>query len=150
MYRVTRQLKFCYGHRLLNYEGKCKYVHGHNGRALLSIESETLDKRGMVVDFSDIKHSVQGWIDEKLDHQMLFHKDDPLLPIFRDHDQPVFVMEENPTAESIARLIFDYAKSQGFPVTQVHFWETDTCFATYKHGVRVSDEDLAALRAQQE
>ena len=28
MYRVTREIDFCYGHRLLNYAGKCRYLHG--------------------------------------------------------------------------------------------------------------------------
>ena len=51
MYRVTREIQFCYGHRLLNYDGKCKYMHGHNGRAIIAIEADKLDDRGMVLDF---------------------------------------------------------------------------------------------------
>ena len=39
MFRVTRQIDFCYGHRLMNYDGKCKYLHGHNGRAIIAIEA---------------------------------------------------------------------------------------------------------------
>ena len=39
MFRVSREIDFCYGHRLLNYDGKCKYLHGHNGRAIITIES---------------------------------------------------------------------------------------------------------------
>ena len=71
MFRVTREIDFCYGHRLLDYDGKCKYLHGHNGRAVITIESATLDQRGMVRDFSDVKAVVQGWIDENLDHRMI-------------------------------------------------------------------------------
>ena len=67
MYRVTRQIDFCYGHRLLNYEGKCKHLHGHNGRALITIEAPKLDIRGMVIDFSEIKQVVNTWIDDNLD-----------------------------------------------------------------------------------
>ena len=37
----------------------------------------------------------------------------------------------NPTAENIAKLIFDYAASQGFPVVEVQLWETENCFASY-------------------
>ena len=37
MYRVTREIRFCYGHRLLHYDGKCKHLHGHNGRAVISL-----------------------------------------------------------------------------------------------------------------
>ena len=67
MYRVSREIDFCYGHRLLNYEGKCRYLHGHNGRAVITIEAPSLDHRGMVLDFSDIKKVVATWIDDNLD-----------------------------------------------------------------------------------
>jgi 6-pyruvoyltetrahydropterin/6-carboxytetrahydropterin synthase len=40
-------------------------------------------------------------------------------------------MDTNPTAENIARLIFDFTARQGFPVVEVRLWETDHCFATY-------------------
>jgi 6-pyruvoyltetrahydropterin/6-carboxytetrahydropterin synthase len=131
MYRVTREISFCYGHRLLNYDGKCRHLHGHNGRAVLTIESPTLDKLGMVMDFSKIKQVVAGWIDETLDHRMLLHRDDPILPFLHKQNEPVFVLDVNPTAENIAKLIYDYAAKQGFPVTEVRLWETDSCYATY-------------------
>ena len=131
MFRVTRQIDFCYGHRLLNYDGKCKYLHGHNGRAIISLESESLDDRGMVIDFSDIKKVVSQWIDDNLDHRMILQRADPIVPILREMNEPMYLIDTNPTAENIARLIFDYAKSQGFPVTQVKLWETEDCFAAY-------------------
>ena len=37
MFHVTREIDFCYGHRLLNYEGKCRHLHGHNGKALITL-----------------------------------------------------------------------------------------------------------------
>jgi 6-pyruvoyltetrahydropterin/6-carboxytetrahydropterin synthase len=132
MFRVTREIDFCYGHRLLNYEGKCRYLHGHNGRAVIALEGEALDHRGMLLDFSDIKRVVSAWIDQNLDHRMLLHKDDPLLPILREHGEPLFVMDQNPTAENIARLIYDYTASSGFPIVQIDLWETPNCFATYR------------------
>lgn len=131
MFRVTRAISFCYGHRLLHYDGKCRYLHGHNGRAILTLEAAELDKLGMVVDFSRIKEVVSRWIDETLDHKMLLHRDDPALPLLRRLGEPVHVLDVNPTAENIARLIYDYAASQGFPVVEVQLWETDTCFASY-------------------
>ena len=39
MYRVTREIHFCYGHRLLNYDGKCRHLHGHNGKAVITLEA---------------------------------------------------------------------------------------------------------------
>ena len=132
MFSVTRDISFCYGHRLLHYDGKCRHLHGHNGRAVITLETDALDHLGMVVDFSRLKRVVGGWIDETLDHKMLLHKDDPLLPLLRQHGEPVYVLDVNPTAENIARLIYDYTASQGFPVVQVQLWETDDCFATYR------------------
>ena len=84
MYRVTRQIDFCYGHRLLNYDGKCRFLHGHNGRAVIAIESDRLDERGMVLDFSDIKRVVSTWIDENLDHRMILNRSDPAVPMLRE------------------------------------------------------------------
>jgi 6-pyruvoyltetrahydropterin/6-carboxytetrahydropterin synthase len=132
MFRVTREIDFCYGHRLLNYEGKCKYLHGHNGRAIIALEAEALDERGMVLDFSDIKRVVAGWIESNLDHRMLLHKDDPYVRVLQDLGEPLFLMDENPTAENIARLIHNFTASRGFPVVETHLWETPHCFATYR------------------
>ncbi len=131
MYRVTRDITFCYGHRLLHYEGKCRHLHGHNGRAVIVLQAEALDQRGMLVDFSDIKHRVQRWIDENLDHTMLLCRDDPILPLLQAQGERVFVMEANPTAENIARLIFERTASAGLPVVEVILWETESCHASY-------------------
>ena len=132
MFRVTREIDFCYGHRLLHYEGKCRHLHGHNGRAVIVLEGEDLDHRGMLLDFSDIKSVVSGWIDDHLDHRMLLHKDDPAVPVLREMGEPMFLLDRNPTAENIARLIFEFTASQGFPIVESRLWETPRCFATYR------------------
>ena len=131
MFRVSREIHFCYGHRLLNHEGKCRHLHGHNGKAVITLEAPRLDGLGMVVDFSRIKEVVSTWIDEALDHRMLLHCDDPVLPLLRQQGEPVFVMDVNPTAENIAKLIYDFAAAQNFPVVEVRLWETESCYATY-------------------
>ena len=131
MFRVTREIHFCYGHRLLDYEGKCRHLHGHNGRAVITLAAPDLDAIGMVVDFSHIKEVITAWIDKTLDHKMLLHERDPILPVLRQHGEPVHVMPVNPTAENIARLVFDFAVAQGFPVREVQLWETEHCFASY-------------------
>src|SRR6187200_52347 len=64
MFRVTKEIHFCYGHRLLNYAGKCRNLHGHNGRADIVLEGTELDDRGMVVDFTDVKRNLARWIDD--------------------------------------------------------------------------------------
>jgi 6-pyruvoyltetrahydropterin/6-carboxytetrahydropterin synthase len=132
MFRVTREITFCYGHRLLEYNGKCRHLHGHNGRAVITLASDQLDRLGMVVDFTHLKRVVGGWIDDTLDHKMLLHRDDPVLGYLREQGEPVCVLDVNPTAENIARLIGEYAVSQGFPVVEVTLWETESCCATYR------------------
>ena len=131
MFRVTREIHFCYGHRLLNYDGKCRHLHGHNGKAVITLEGEHLDRLGMVMDFSQIKRVVSHWIDTTLDHTMLLHRDDPVLTLLQKQGERVHVLDVNPTAENIAKLIYDFAAGQGFPVVEVRLWETDSCYATY-------------------
>ena len=132
MFRVTREIDFCYGHRLLNYDGKCRYLHGHNGRAVIAIEAETLDERGMVLDFSDIKRVVSAWIDENLDHRMLLNRDDPLVPVLEEMGEPMYLLDANPTAENIAKLIHECALENGLPIFETQLWETPHCYATYR------------------
>lgn len=132
MFRVTREIDFCYGHRLLNYEGKCRHLHGHNGRAIITVEAYDLDPRGMVLDFSDIKQVVATWIDENLDHRMILCKDDPAVGILQDLGEPLYLLDENPTAENIAKVIFEKTRQAGFPIVEARLWETPKCFATYR------------------
>lgn len=132
MFRVTQEIDFCYGHRLLNYAGKCRHLHGHNGRAVITLEGPDLDDRGMLVDFSDIKASLRTWIDEALDHRMLLNAADPMVGYLKEQQEPLFLLPVNPTAENISKLIFDYAAKQKFPVVEVTVWETPKSFATYR------------------
>ena len=131
MYSVTKRIDFCYGHRLLDYEGICRHPHGHNAVVEVEIRTDTLDARNMVTDFSDIKRVMKGWIDRELDHKMILRADDPLTPILQKMGEPVYVVDSNPTVERIARLIFDVARDQGLPVARITVWETPTSWATY-------------------
>ena len=131
MYAVTKRIEFCYGHRLLDYNGMCAHPHGHNAVAELEIQSDVLDRRNMVMDFSDIKRAMKTWVDRELDHKMILRADDPLTPILEQLGEPVYKLDSNPTAERIARLIFDVARQQGLPVARVTVWETPDSWATY-------------------
>ncbi|MDR1959727.1 MAG: 6-carboxytetrahydropterin synthase QueD [Planctomycetaceae bacterium] len=131
MYTVTREFHFCYGHRLRNYNGKCAYLHGHNGRVEITLASETLDECGMVLDFGELKRTVGRWIDEHLDHKMLLSRTDPAVEVLEKLGEPIYLMEANPTAENLARLIYEQTKSLGFPVRNVTFWETLKCMASF-------------------
>ena len=131
MYTVTKRIDFCYGHRLLDYDGVCAHPHGHNAVAEIEIGASTLDPRNMVVDFNDIKDAVKGWIDRELDHRMILRSDDPLVKALRDLGEPMYLLESNPTVERISRLIFDVAREQGLQVVRVTVWETPSSWATY-------------------
>lgn len=135
-FRVTVQIHFCYGHRLLDYEGPCAHPHGHNGLVEIELESDRLDDRGMVVDFGDVKRDVKAWIDRAMDHQMLLRRDDPLIAWLREHGEPFYEMDDNPTAENISREIFRRAVERGYPVAVVRLWETASSFATYREEKR--------------
>ena len=131
MFKVAKDIHFCYGHRLLDYNGKCAHPHGHNGKVVIELEAKALDNRGMVHDFGDIKDLVQKWVDKELDHKMIVRKDDVLVKILKDLKEPYFLMEENPTAENLAKLVFDFAKSNKLPIKSVTFWESVSSSATY-------------------
>ena len=131
MYLVTKRIEFCYGHRLLDYDGVCKHPHGHNAVVEVEVRTDRLDNRNMVADFSDIKRVVKGWIDKELDHKMILRHDDPLVKPLQALGEPIFLVDSNPTVERIARLIYDHASGHGFPVVRVRVWETPTSFAEY-------------------
>ena len=131
MYSVTKRIDFCYGHRLMDYDGICRHPHGHNAVVEIDIRTEALDSRNMVCDFGDIKRIVKGWIDRELDHKMILRHDDPLAKALEALGEPTYLLDSNPTAERIARLIFDVSREHGLPVTRVTVWETPTSWATY-------------------
>ncbi|MDH3899552.1 MAG: 6-carboxytetrahydropterin synthase [Gammaproteobacteria bacterium] len=132
MYRVSKSVSFCYGHRLINYSGKCQHLHGHNARAVITLESFSLDERGMVEDFSDLKQLVWDWLEQEIDHTLLLHRDDPVLPVLKGAGERIRAIDCNPTAENIARMIYDYVAGKGYPVTEVTLWETETSRASYR------------------
>ncbi len=132
MYSVSKEIPFCYGHRLLNHKGKCRHLHGHSARAVIRLETDCLDDMGMVCDFADIGGFVKDWLDREIDHNMLLHKDDPVLPLLRESGERHYTMDANPTAENIARLIFEAVEKAGFPVMEVALYETESAFAGYR------------------
>ena len=130
-HRVTKVIDFCYGHRLLRYSGKCRFLHGHNGRLEVDLTAGDLDDMGMVMDFGEIQSRVKRWVDENLDHRMVLCEEDPAVPILKEMGEPVYCVPWNPTAENISQLIFQQALAQGLPVTEVRLWETPSSYASY-------------------
>jgi 6-pyruvoyltetrahydropterin/6-carboxytetrahydropterin synthase len=132
MHTIVKRLTFCYGHRLMDYGGKCKHPHGHNGVLEIELAGESLDSRGMLVDFGEVKAQLVRFVDEQLDHRMLLRQDDPLIQPLSELGESPFVMPENPTAENIAKLVYREAKSRSLPIVAVRLWETSDAFAEYR------------------
>ena len=53
MYEVKKRFEISAAHKLdLDYDSKCTNFHGHNWIIDVYLQSETLDKNGMVLDLS--------------------------------------------------------------------------------------------------
>ncbi len=134
MFTITKEVYFCYGHRLMNHGGKCRHLHGHSVKAAISIAHDTLDNQGMVCDFSDVKTCVEAYVDTHLDHNFLLHKDDPIIPALVQHNERFLALDEHPTAEVLSKMLFAHLKASGFRVTEVALWETASACASYREG----------------
>ena len=131
-YSITKAIDFAYGHRLLDYDGKCRYLHGHNGLLEVDVRTETLDELGMVMDFSEVRRIVKDWVDENLDHRMVLCREDPAVPVLAELGEPLYLMNENPTAENISKHIFEESRRHGLNVSEVRLWETPSSCAIYR------------------
>ena len=132
MYIITKEVYFCYGHRLMNHPGKCRNLHGHSVKASISIKSDTLNQQGMVCDFADVRDAVESFIDQHLDHNLLLHKDDPIIPALIANNERFLAIDEHPTAEVLSKMIYQHLKQQGLNVEQVVLWETASAHACYQ------------------
>ena len=68
MYYISKRFEISGAHSLqLDYESKCKRLHGHNWIVTVYCKSKELDNNGMVYDFAHIK----GIVNDELDHRYL-------------------------------------------------------------------------------
>lgn len=131
MFTITKEVYFCYGHRLMKHPGKCRHLHGHSVKASISIRAERLNGQGMVCDFADVSAAASEYIDRELDHNLLLHRADPLVPLLEQAGERFLLLDEHPTAEHLAHLIFEHMRQRGFAVQSVALWETSSACATY-------------------
>jgi len=119
MFNIRIEVRFRAGHRLLPpYNGKCNNVHGEGYTAIVEFERGFLDENGMVFDFGSIKTKVKNWIDENWDHRYICSKEDGLGDVLEDYNQKVFRLESNPTAENMAKYLYDLIKLSITPLVK--------------------------------
>ncbi len=116
MFELSVESHFSAAHHLLNYDGKCENVHGHNWKIEVAIEGEALDKSGMLIDFRIIKNYMWEVL-ERLDH-----KDLNTLEEFKNI---------SPSSENIAKFIYIELKEKLPQLKKVSVWETEKAKATY-------------------
>ena len=133
---LIRQLKFCAGHRLYKHESKCAFFHGHNYRVDIEVVGQgggtEVDAVGRVVDFSQIKQRMLGWLDAHWDHAFIvFEQDQNALAAVRMVEPTkYFVLPWNPTAENMARYLLEVVAPEvlgdlGVIAREVRVWETE-------------------------
>lgn len=133
--RCTRRIDFDAGHRVIGHKNKCQFLHGHRYMLEVTIESDSLDELGMVVDFGQIKTLVKTWIDNNLDHTLILHDSDKDLgdDITKKTGQKIYYLSENPTAENIALhlkhdIIPMLFSGSGFTIERLKLFETPNCY----------------------
>ena len=115
MYTIGKTFDFSASHALKHLpEGHpCHRLHGHNYSVMLTLANVTLDELGMVVDYGKLAE-FRDYLNESYDHQ---HLND--------------VMDRPPTAENIARQLYDWARQRWPQTLSVMVSETDKTFAEY-------------------
>lgn len=115
MYRIGKTFTFDAAHHLggLPQEHKCSRRHGHTYRVTLHLEAPAVDDVGFVVDYGELR-PVKDWVDHVLDHRDL----NDVLPV-------------NPTAENLARWVYERWAGQYPTLRAVTVKETEATYAEY-------------------
>lgn len=120
MYRLKIDTHFAAAHNLINYEGDCENLHGHNWKVEVVVATETLNDAGLGLDFKILKAKTNAILDT-LDHKYL-------------NDLEPF-KEISPSSENIARYLFeklcDSFTDEDVVVESVNVWESDNACASY-------------------
>ncbi len=120
MYHLKIISNFAAAHSLLNYQGDCENLHGHNWKIEVVVATKDLDSAGLGIDFKILKRHTNAILD-RLDHKHLNDLD--------------FFRELSPSSENISRYIFESLeeelKAPGVEIDAVTVWESDNACATY-------------------
>lgn len=134
MITCTKELSVEAGHRLVNHESKCYNAHGHNYIFAVTVTAKELDAVGRIIDFGDIKKIVGAWLDLHWDHGFIYQRGDTIGDFLTAQGLKTYAMDNAPTAENLAYLLFEQATKilpPGMTVVSVVCHETATCSARY-------------------
>lgn len=129
---VTKTFTFDAAHHLHLYEGKCKNLHGHTYRLVISI-SGFVDDVGIAVDFGDIKRIYKEEIEARLDHRYL----NEVLPNMNTTAENMIVWIWERLDE---RLALEGLKKRGHRLEELVLYETPTSYASLRREWMEADE----------
>ncbi|SKA05292.1 preQ(0) biosynthesis protein QueD [Trichlorobacter thiogenes] len=120
MYRLTIKTGFAAAHNLINYQGDCENLHGHNWKVEVTVTARELDQAGLAIDFKVLKRETNALLDE-LDHKYV--------------NQHHFFQDISPSSENISRYLFHELSKRlndnNIKVERIGVWESDNACAEY-------------------
>ncbi len=142
MYTVEVRHNFETAHRLATEDApkKCQSIHGHSWWVTLVVCGPEIDASGMLIEFGALKKAWRSWLDTYIDHALVLRAGDPMIEAVRGAyaDSRIFVTDENPTTEVMARLLYERAEIivrelgvEGVRVDRIVLNETRVNAATY-------------------
>jgi 6-pyruvoyltetrahydropterin/6-carboxytetrahydropterin synthase len=138
---VAKTFEISTGHRLSDYSGKCKNLHGHNyiGEVTIKGQESDLNKLGMLMDFGDLKKAIQDSIDKRFDHKIILKKGDPFNEALGEvckkfGDESIVWVDYNPTVENIIQDMHETLRSVFYNANvsydlHLKVFETSTSYA---------------------
>jgi 6-pyruvoyltetrahydropterin/6-carboxytetrahydropterin synthase len=137
--RVTKEFKFEMAHALTNYDGKCKYIHGHSYLLKITVTGqpaggENNSKSGMVIDFGDLKKIVSSNIIERFDHSLVLSRKAKLADELKREYQKVEIVDYQPTCENLVTHFAEILKPllpQNVLLHHLQLSETATSYAEW-------------------
>lgn len=131
MYKVRKKFKFESAHVLdSSYSLDCQRRHGHSYVLEVFLKSKTLNSDGMVMDFGELKDIVNPLI-KSFDHMFIMSESYYLDNPSELGKSDVIVLEDNPTAENMARIFFNNIKEDVPQLYKIRLHETETGWAEY-------------------
>ncbi|MBE9492064.1 MAG: 6-carboxytetrahydropterin synthase [Bacteroidetes bacterium] len=112
--RITKQFTFEMAHVLKGYDGPCRNIHGHSYVLYVTTIGEPVrdresPKRGMVLDYGDLKNIVKENIVDEFDHALVMSEDhdNKLIDELRDKFERIIIVDYQPTNEN---LLLDFVQ----------------------------------------